>query len=110
MLRARLFFVIASGYGLATHAETLALPQDTYPTTHIALPDRGARMPAVEARFGAPAKRFAPVGGGKPEHPPITRWDYADFSVFFERDRVIDAVVKEAPKPLRNTEALRPAS
>jgi hypothetical protein len=64
----------------------------------------------VEARFGAPAKRFAPVGGGKPEHPPITRWDYADFSVFFERDRVIDAVVKEAPKPLRNTEALRPAS
>jgi hypothetical protein len=25
--------------------------------------------------------------------PPITRWDYAGFSVFFEHDRVIDAVV-----------------
>ena len=23
---------------------------------------------------------------------PSTRWDYAGFSVFFERDRVIDAV------------------
>ena len=25
--------------------------------------------------------------------PPITRWDYNGFAVFFEHDRVIDAVV-----------------
>jgi hypothetical protein len=25
--------------------------------------------------------------------PPITRWDYNNFAVFFEGDRVIDAVV-----------------
>jgi hypothetical protein len=29
---------------------------------------------------------------GRPGQPPITRWDYAGFAVFFEHDRVIDAV------------------
>ena len=50
-------------------------------------PARGATMTAVEAKFGAPQSRHDAVGT-----PPITRWDYAGFSVFFERDRVIDAV------------------
>ena len=47
-----------------------------------------AAMTTVEAKFGAPATRHPTVGA-----PPITRWDYAGFSVFFERDRVIHAVV-----------------
>jgi hypothetical protein len=51
-------------------------------------PARGATMSAVEARFGAPQSRHAAVGT-----PPITRWDYAGFSVYFEYQRVIDAVV-----------------
>ncbi len=51
-------------------------------------PSRGMRMTTVERQFGEPATRHAAVG-----QPPITRWDYAGFSVFFERDRVIDAVV-----------------
>ncbi len=50
-------------------------------------PGRGQTMQAVESRFGQPASRHAAVG-----QPPITRWDYADFSVFFENDRVIHAV------------------
>ena len=50
-------------------------------------PDRGMTMSAVEKRFGAPASRHPTVG-----QPPITRWDYAGFSVFFEKDRVIHAV------------------
>jgi hypothetical protein len=44
-------------------------------------------MADVESRFGAPATRHATVG-----QPPITRWDYADFSVYFEFERVIHAV------------------
>jgi len=51
-------------------------------------PARGMRMTAVEAHFGAPQNRHAAVG-----EPPITRWDYPGFAVFFERDRVIHAVV-----------------
>lgn len=56
-------------------------------------PKRGATMDQVEKQFGAPANRHAAVGGGSQQQPPITRWDYRDFSVFFEHDRVIDSVV-----------------
>jgi hypothetical protein len=31
--------------------------------------------------------------------PPITRWDYPNFSVFFEGDRVIHAVVTTGESP-----------
>jgi hypothetical protein len=44
-------------------------------------------MKTVEKEFGAPATKHPTVG-----KPPITRWDYANFSVFFEGDRVIDTV------------------
>ncbi len=51
------------------------------------LPRRGANMSAVETQFGAPRARHAAVG-----QPPITRWDYDGFSVYFESSRVIHAV------------------
>ena len=54
----------------------------------IARPARGSTMTSVEAKFGAPTTRHPTVGA-----PPITRWDYAGFAVFFEKDRVIHAVV-----------------
>lgn len=50
-------------------------------------PARGMTMAAVESKFGAPAQRHAAVG-----QPPITRWDYGDFAVFFEFERVVHAV------------------
>jgi len=50
-------------------------------------PSRGTRMAKVKSRFGAPATRTGPVG-----QPPITRWDYADFVVYFEYDHVVHAV------------------
>jgi hypothetical protein len=34
------------------------------------------------------------VGGSAVEQPPITRWDYPAFSVYFEHDRVIHAVAR----------------
>ncbi len=51
-------------------------------------PARGSTMSAVEARYGAPVERHAAVGD-----PPIARWDYAQFSVFFEYDKVLHAVL-----------------
>jgi hypothetical protein len=51
-------------------------------------PSRGMTMDKVEARFGAPSNKHAAVG-----QPPITRWDYPGFSVFFEHQYVIHAVV-----------------
>jgi len=61
--------------------------------SQLARPKRGATMDQVEKQFGAPANRHAAVGGGSQQQPPITRWDYSGFSVFFEHDRVIDSVV-----------------
>ena len=53
----------------------------------LAKPKRGITMTQVEAKFGAPVTKHDAVG-----QPPITRWDYPGFSVFFEHDRVIDTV------------------
>jgi hypothetical protein len=50
-------------------------------------PAKGASMQSVEARFGAPASRHAAIG-----KPPITRWDYPGFSVYFEYQHVVHAV------------------
>ncbi len=55
----------------------------------VELPGRGMSMQAVETRFGAPSGRNGPVG-----QPPITRWDYPAFSVYFESNKVLHAVVR----------------
>jgi hypothetical protein len=52
-------------------------------------PTRGMTQARVEASFGAPQSRISPVGD-----PPITRWEYGTFIVFFEYDKVIHSVTK----------------
>lgn len=52
-------------------------------------PTRGMTQDSVQANFGSPQSTTAAVG-----EPPISRWDYAEFVVFFEYDRVIHAVTK----------------
>ncbi|MEJ2173266.1 MAG: hypothetical protein ACO22K_05475 [Woeseiaceae bacterium] len=59
------------------------------PTADSAHPTRGMTQARVEATFGSPDAKIAPVGD-----PPIARWEYKDFVVFFEYDRVIHSVVK----------------
>jgi hypothetical protein len=68
-------------------AETLSQPT-TDPAAALERPKRGSTMSAVQSRFGEPATRHAAVG-----QPPITRWDYAQFAVYFENDRVLHAVI-----------------
>jgi len=52
-------------------------------------PKRGMTQARVEADFGQPQARHDAVG-----EPPISRWDYAGFVVFFEYDKVVHAVSK----------------
>ncbi len=65
-------------------------------------PANGMRMDEVERRFGAPEQRHPPVG-----EPPITRWVYPAFTVYFEHDRVIYSVINRSrpeergPRPPR---------
>ena len=74
------------------------------------LPARGNSMDQVQARFGAPTQKYAPVGGpnDRKHNPPITRWAYPNFNVYFENSHVVDAVLIKAtpqeigPAPVRN--------
>ena len=52
------------------------------------LPANGTKQADVRARFGEPAATHAPVG-----NPPITRWDYTGWSVYFEYDVVLFTVL-----------------
>ena len=73
----------------AAVAETLVIDdQVQVRQSSVDTPKRGASMNEVEAKFGNPVTRHPAVGT-----PPITRWDYANFSVFFEHDRVLHCVV-----------------
>jgi hypothetical protein len=70
-----------------------------------AMPARGMSMAEVEARYGAPGEKLDPRGGQKHQWPTINRWTYPAFTVYFEKNRVIDTVVNQAapneigPKP-----------
>ncbi|WP_376690872.1 hypothetical protein [Wenzhouxiangella sp. EGI_FJ10409] len=52
------------------------------------LPQNGLTTAQVESRFGPPEQKHAPVGD-----PPISRWVYDDFNVYFEYDLVIESVL-----------------
>jgi hypothetical protein len=70
------------------------------------LPAKGLNMEQVERDYGPPLTRHKPVGGNSSVMPPITRWDYASYSVFFERRIVIDAVARDAPAPIVDRDGL----
>jgi hypothetical protein len=81
--------VLAGMYAASARSETVAVDdQLSVVSSDVARPERGMTMRKVEAKFGTPAERHEAVGT-----PAITRWDYQNFSVFFENDRVIHAVV-----------------
>ena len=60
------------------HADTLEVPYN------------GMGMDEVESRFGAPDTKEAAIGT-----PPISRWVYDRWSVFFEYDSVLYTVLHE---------------
>jgi hypothetical protein len=79
--------LLLGGFG-AAGAESLEMDGMSQ-SSGAARPTSGMTAENVEAKFGSPDVKVAPVGD-----PPITRWEYKDFVVFFEYDRVIHAVVK----------------
>jgi hypothetical protein len=77
------------GMAITAQAQNLDM-RDTAPAAlNQAGPQAGMSQASVEARYGAPSAKRVPVGD-----PPITRWEYADFIVYFEYDKVIHAVRK----------------
>jgi hypothetical protein len=89
-------FGIACGLALApSFAQNLQMAEPPPAQARTELPTRGMSMAQVETRFGAPAERHAAVG-----QPPITRWVYPSFVVYFEYQHVVHTVaVKAAATP-----------
>ncbi|HEY3519989.1 MAG TPA: hypothetical protein VGK80_02985 [Rhodanobacteraceae bacterium] len=57
------------------------------------LPHRGMTMSQVERQYGAPVRKLQTRGGDSSKHPPINRWEYANYIVYFERSHVIHSVI-----------------
>ncbi|MDE2156969.1 MAG: hypothetical protein KGJ32_13940 [Xanthomonadaceae bacterium] len=74
------------------HADTLLIHR-VQEEERMNLPRRGLSMAQVEKGWGAPLRKLSPRGGDSRKHPVINRWDYAKFIVYFERNRVIHAVL-----------------
>jgi hypothetical protein len=88
----RILLLVALSTATPALAETLRTDTGN-PATAGDRPNRGSSMSTVESRFGAPSNRHAAIGS-----PPISRWDYRQFSVYFENDRVLHTVlVRNAP-------------
>ncbi len=84
--------VLASGLAAAETIAVdngIAVKQSDVPT-----PTRGMTMDQVAGKFGAPASKVPAVG-----QPPISRWEYPGFVVYFERDHVIHSVVVSSAEP-----------
>jgi outer membrane protein assembly factor BamE (lipoprotein component of BamABCDE complex) len=78
--------VLASGFA---GAETIAVDNGiAVKESDVPTPTRGMTMDQVATKFGAPANKIPAVG-----QPPISRWDYPGFVVYFEHEHVIHSVV-----------------
>lgn len=84
--------------GLSTaSAEVISITDPRYQVPNdpsgVVRPTQGMSMQTVEQKFGQPEQKVPAVG-----EPPITRWIYPDFVVYFEHNLVIHSVVpKEQP-------------
>ena len=76
-------------------AEVIHIPvgQQAPENKHMARPVRGMSQDSVLADYGEPASITAAVG-----EPPISKWIYEDFTVYFESSVVIHSVLQHKPK------------
>ncbi|MBL7249048.1 hypothetical protein ACLD02_14405 [Alloalcanivorax sp. C16-2] len=65
-------------------------------------PTRGMSKAQVRQQFGEPQRVRTPVG-----NPPIGRWHYPDFTVYFENDIVLHSVSEERPARTDETTTVR---
>ncbi len=61
------------------------------------MPARGSTMKQVKKTYGNPLQIIGPSGEATKSRPPITRWVYKNYIVYFENNRVIHSA---RPRPL----------
>jgi hypothetical protein len=78
------------GLPVATIQADVLLIEEVRQAGRMDVPRNGASKADVRARFGEPAQTHPAVGD-----PPITRWDYDGWSVYFEYDKVLFTVLEK---------------
>ena len=77
-------------------ADVLHIPVEQQGNVSIKMPAHGDQQAQVILQFGEPSLRHPSVG-----QPPISRWDYPGFSVYFEQNTVVNSV--QAHQPLESS-------
>lgn len=85
-----MLFIIALLFNTTAISETLeiSVSKQAPGLQNVERPANGMSKDTVENRFGSPQEMMAPVGD-----PPISKWVYGDFTVYFEYNTVIHAVL-----------------
>ncbi len=86
MTRIVLAFMLTFAFQ-AISADVLLI-EEVRQSERMELPKNGQDKAAVEAKFGTPAEKLPAVGD-----PPISSWKYDTYSVYFEHDLVLFAVL-----------------
>lgn len=81
------FTALMVGFGMSVQAEVVKIPISQQ-GADIETPHTGVSQESVLSKFGEPDQRTEPVGV-----PPISRWIYPNFTVYFEYDHVITSVI-----------------
>jgi hypothetical protein len=82
-----------SGLAQMSRADMIAVDSGiAVKESDVVTPSRGMSMDQVASKFGAPVTKVPPVG-----KPPISRWEYPGFVVYFEHEHVIHSVVATSP-------------
>ena len=82
--------------GAIVNADVLLIEEVRHAES-MSLPTNGMNQEQVRASFGSPSQVHQPVGD-----PPITRWDYEQWSVYFEYDLVLFTVLKKGHVLVKN--------
>lgn len=82
-----LFLTLAVAVSGTAFADVL-LMEGIQSAPAIQAPRNGISMAQVRQQFGEPLQELPAVG-----EPPITRWEYDGYSVFFEHDLVLHSVI-----------------
>lgn len=76
-----------------SYAEDIAIPIGAQGISGLSLPKKGLTMDEVESIHGSAKIQHEATG-----KPPITRWEYDNYVVYFEGNRVIHSVLRHKPK------------
>jgi hypothetical protein len=99
MVLALLITTFMTAVPFGTGFADVLLIEEVRQSDRMELPDNGLSKDDVKAHFGEPVNIHGAVGD-----PPITRWDYSGWSVYFEYGLVLFTVLHKGQVLDKNRE------